>query len=287
MFCTIILGSGGPPQNRRAGVRCGVLFLACALIFLFTGIRHLCGGGFCCSLGATCFIFTQTMHAVFSFFMLGPCGAGFPFSPLVHRNTHALFCMCLRSVLRRALDIAGKVYGPEHADVATYLNNLARVLKAQVRRSVCVSVCRACLSGPRGCLTGSLRSFVYRVLIVGLGVFVVRFGSRGGRFPITTMNQPGGESVERGGCFFYQFFSIVRFSRDHLASCLACLAASCRFRYFTHAGVVHAATRFLHAAAAAKSSQQGSSNTHTHTNLAAMICFSIFFRNKTNIRSKN
>ena len=32
----------------------------------------------------------------------------------------------------RALDIAVKVYGPEHADVATYLNNLARVLKAQV-----------------------------------------------------------------------------------------------------------------------------------------------------------
>lgn len=36
-------------------------------------------------------------------------------------------------LLGRALDIAGKVYGPEHADVATYLNNLARVLKAQVR----------------------------------------------------------------------------------------------------------------------------------------------------------
>lgn len=33
---------------------------------------------------------------------------------------------------RRALAIARKVYGPEHADVATYLNNLARVLKAQV-----------------------------------------------------------------------------------------------------------------------------------------------------------
>lgn len=32
----------------------------------------------------------------------------------------------------RALDIACKFYGPEHADVAIYLNNLARALKAQV-----------------------------------------------------------------------------------------------------------------------------------------------------------
>lgn len=47
--------------------------------------------------------------------------------------------------LSRALDIAKKVYGPEHADVATYLNNLARVLKAQVGLKSIVTVI---LQGP-------------------------------------------------------------------------------------------------------------------------------------------
>lgn len=43
-----------------------------------------------------------------------------------------IYDVILKTKQNRALEIAKKVYGPEHADVATYLNNLARVLKAQV-----------------------------------------------------------------------------------------------------------------------------------------------------------